>query len=192
MQHTTRLKIAGLAGILTLSIAGCGYAASTKQVNYSKDTYGNEARITEYQQSILDTTQPAPKLSYSLQRANLIKRLKWMNNPNQVSYIYLFSTMGTLVSFYVVKGAITSLNEHLTTQTQLVEGIGQSQYGPYSHVVNSPSLDGTYGSQGGSSTIFFYDEFGAYIQWSGPYLWSSQPLTLHTQPLVTQPLGGKP
>jgi hypothetical protein len=94
------------------------------------------------------------------------------------------------VSFYVVKGAISSLNEHLTTQTQLVEGIGQSQYGPYSHVVNSPSLTGTYGNEG--TGIFFYTENGQLIQWSGQYLWSSQPLTLHTQPLVTQAIGGKP
>ncbi len=178
--------MAGL--LLPAGIAGCGYSTGS-QANYSLDTYGQEARISQQQQARLDKVQPVPTLNYSLQRTNLIRRLNLMNNPNRVSYIYLFSQMGTLVSFYVVKGAVSSLNEHLTTQTQLVVGIGTNSY-QRSHVVNSPSLDGTYGNNG--SGIFFYTENGQFIQWSGQYLWSTQPLTLHTQPLVTQTVGGKP
>ena len=189
MKRTTLVKLGALGSILALGISGCGYAAS-KQTNYSADTYGSEARITERQQAHFDHVQPPPILNYSLQRTNLTRRLLLMNNPNRVSYIYLFSQMGTLVGFYVVKGAISSLNEHLTTQTQLVEGIGNNRSGPRSQIVNSPSLDGTYGNNG--TGIFFYTETGQYVQWNGPYLWSSQPQTLHTQPLVTQALGGKP
>jgi hypothetical protein len=179
-------------GVLALGLAGCGSGGGqqAQQMNYSQDTYGQEASVTEQQQANFDKTQPAPKLSYSLQRQNLITRLKMMNNPNRVSYIYLMSNYGNIVSFYVVKGAVSSLNEHLTTQSQLVLGAGKSQYGPYSHVVNSPSLDGTYGNQG--TGIFFFTETGAMIQWGGNYLWSTQPLTVHAQPILTQSVAGKP
>lgn len=186
------------AGVLMVGLVGCGVGgggtAQQKQMNYAQDTYGQEAGVTEHQQAILDKTQPDPHLTYSLQRQNLITRLNMMNNPNRVSYIYLMSQYGNIVAFYVVKGAVSSLNEHLTTQTQLVLGAGvengTGSNGPTSHVVNSPSLDGTYGNQG--TGIFFFTETGAMIQWNGPYMWSTQPLTVHEQPILTQSLAGNP
>ena len=197
MKKKSALLASGILGLSLLGLAGCGSGGGgqqAQQVNYSQDTYGKEASVTEQQQANFDKTQPAPKLSYSLQRQNLITRLKMMNNPNRVSYIYLMSSYGNIVSFYVVKGAVSSLNEHLTTQSQLVLGVGQESgagsNGPTSHVVNSPSLDGTYGNQG--TGIFFFTETGAMVQWNGPYMWSSQPLTVHAQPILTQSVAGKP
>ncbi len=172
------LAVVGLSFLLT----GCG--SPPAQANYKTNTYGNESRKTEAQQKILDKTQPVPVLTSSLQRANLIKRLKMLNHPNAISYVYLLSNAGQIVAFFPIKGTISSLNEHLTTQTQMVAGLGLGAHYGHSHIVNSPSLSGVYGNQG--SGIFFFTTSGTLVQWNGMYLLTSTPLMLHVQPLVTQ------
>ena len=47
-------------------------------------------------------------------------------------------------------------------------------------VVDSPQLDGSYGSNGDG--IFFFTTEGAYVEWNGEYMVSDYPLKLSTQP----------
>ena len=71
----------------------------------SSGTQGKEAKLTENQQAIHLKTTPPPKLSDSLERKNLTKRLTLFNDPNKVSYIYLIE-YGKVMAFYTIKGDI--------------------------------------------------------------------------------------
>lgn len=119
---------------------------------------------------------PAPQLDNSLERANISKRLTTFSDSNKISYIYLVS-FGKVMAFYTVKGKITSGGKRLTPQNQIAY---QELGTPDNVVVEAPELDGTYGSS--NPYVFFWTTDGAYVQWSGEYMLSDQPLQLTTAP----------
>lgn len=131
----------------------------------------------------LTTQDPIPDLSNSLERKNIIKRLRLFEDENKVSYIYLIS-FGKVMAFYPIKGKVSSGGKRLTNDQQLVKGYTPGgQYGysqEKSDVMNAPELDGTYGKSG--DYIFFWTTDGTYCQWNEAYLLSDRPLKLSTQP----------
>jgi len=133
----------------------------------------------------LATQDPIPDLSNSLERKNIIKRLKLFEDENKVSYIY-FLSFGKVIAFYPIKGKVSSGSKRLTNDQQLVQGYaGAGQYGDShakSDVMNAPELDGTYGRSG--DYIFFWTTANAYVQWNGEYMLCDQPLKLTTQPEI--------
>ncbi len=132
------------------------------------------------------TTQPAPSLDQSAERANLIERLKLLNTQNLTGYIYLMGENGQVVANYVTNGKASSLNAYLTADSKLTKGDGT----PCSYLSDScfetemPDLDGTYGKN--ADGIFFFTSDGAYLEWYGPYLWSNQPLKINTPVTLTR------
>ena len=83
---------------------------------------------------------------------------------------------------YVCKGKVSSVNSKLTTQEQIVDDPYGRSYDVGGKVVESPDLDGSYGSNG--DAIFFFTTDGAYIEWPGVYHLSDFPLRLTTQPIL--------
>src|ERR1035437_176822 len=61
-----------------------------------------------------------PVLTKSLERINIKKRLELFEDENKVSYIYLIS-FGKVMSFYTVKGKVSSGNKRLTANQTQVE-----------------------------------------------------------------------
>ncbi len=189
----TKLHIAsGIVTVATLTITGYGLAQpahacwfSCSDVNTeAKNTFTKEAALTEVNQRKLSQNQPLPQFDTSLERTNLINRLKQWNKPDKISYVYLLQ-FGKVMSFYTVKGKVSSLNSLVTNPTQVVDGAGNqcaassvSATGCTS--VPSPDLDGSYGDN--PQGIFFWTTEGAYVEWSGDYMLSDQPLKLTTQP----------
>lgn len=148
----------------------CTSDSTAQQVNEQQAVANNQAK--------LQTAVPLPQLDNSLERANISKRLQLWNDSAKVSYIYLTS-YGKVMAFYTVKGKITSGNKRLTSPQKQV----QSDYcgqGNCDLVMDSPELDGTYGSS--APYIFFWTTDGAYVQWNGEYMLSDQPLKLTTTP----------
>lgn len=141
------------------------------------DTQREESLFTEEQQKRLIKAVPPPPLQYSLERENLKKRLTRFNDKNKISYIYLVSH-GQVMAFYVVKGKVSSVNSKLTTGEQLV----RFYTGGDTHVVESPQLDGSYGTNG--DAIFFFTDNDVYVEWSGQYMLADQPLKLSTTPIL--------
>lgn len=142
-------------------------------------TQRQEQATTENQQALHLKVVPPPKLSTSQERKNLVERLKRFNTDSKVSYIYLVS-FGKVMAFYTVKGKVSSVNSLLTTPDQLVSAVYQDY-----HVVSSPDLDGSYGSNG--DAVFFFTTDGTYVEWSGDYMLCDKPLKLTTPPeLVIQ------
>ena len=78
------------------------------------------------------------------------------------------------MAFYTVKGKVSSVNSLLTTPKQAFSYRGTVI------IVESPQLDGSYGTNG--NAIFFFTTEGAYVEWPGEYLLSDQPLKLVTPP----------
>ncbi len=139
-----------------------------------------EAAFTETNQArLIQATQP-PTLSKSLERENLKRRLLRFNDADKVSYIYLASNTGVIMAFMPIKGKVSSVNSKLTTAEQIV--IKRRTGSWTAHVVESPQLDGSYGTNG--NAIFFFTTEDVYVEWSGLYMLCDQPLKLSTPPLM--------
>ncbi|MCR4279917.1 MAG: hypothetical protein NUV82_00645, partial [Candidatus Komeilibacteria bacterium] len=132
---------------------------------------------------LMEDVKP-PKINNSIERQNLAKRLLRFNVADKISYIYLINT-GKIMAFFTVKGKVSSVNSMLTCTKQLVDdgqGNGTSNGGRDNvHVVDSPDLDGSYGSNG--DAIFFFTDTDIYVEWNGKYFLCDQYITLR-QPLA--------
>tara|TARA_R110000850_G_scaffold70208_1_gene155777 strand:- start:265 stop:894 length:630 start_codon:yes stop_codon:yes gene_type:complete len=145
-----------------------------------ENSYGREQSITEVSQSNFNKNQPPKLLEWSLERDNLNKRNARWNNPNKVSYIYILSDTGIIISYFTIKGKVSSVNSKLTTNQQVV----RRYYGSAtSGVVESPSMDGSYGSNG--DAVFFFLTDGTYMEWAGKYLLSDNYIRLVQKPVLT-------
>ena len=157
--------------------------SQSSQMNYNNNTLGTEAKTTEENQRKLLKAQPPSKIDYSNERQNLDKRnLEW-NNKNKLGYVYCISNAGVIIAFYTIKGKVSSVNSMLTTNMQLVEDPNTHWDTESSVTMESPNLDGSYGTNGDG--IFFYTTEGVYVEWNGIYQLSSQPLKMSTKPLLT-------
>jgi hypothetical protein len=167
MKRTIRLLL-GLFAFIILSSEGCERAQTTQGIEQNK--------VEENQKRLMAETD-IPILKSSLDRKQISRRLVMFEDENKVSYIYLIS-FGKVMAFYAVKGKVTSGSKRLTTNEKLEYGDG----GEYNQqfVMESPSLDGTYG--GSDAYVFFWTTSGAYIQWNGEYMLADQPLKMSTQP----------
>lgn len=160
--------------LIAVLASGC-----TDTENYKDTTSGQEATLTEENQNRLLKASPPPKLSQSLERENLIRRLELLNDEDKIFYIYLVS-YGKVMAEYVAKGKISSVNSKLTTQEQIVDDPFARSYEVGGKVVESPDLDGSYGTNG--DAIFFFTTEGAYVEWAGEYVCSDFPLSMTTPP----------
>jgi hypothetical protein len=170
-----------VALVLTLSLAGC--------VRYTQGTQSQEMQATEENQKGLREKYPVAKLEHSLELENLNRRLEFVNQPDRVSYIYLLDH-GKVITFFPIKGKVSSLNSFSTTSEQLVDSRGRlcgsiepkTGYvvdGPC-YDVESPDLDGSYGDNG--EGVFFFTTDGVYVEWKGNYMLASEPLKISTPP----------
>ncbi len=161
--------------LMGMSNSGCDNGSeSVRQVS---EMQNNDQLSTADNFLRLSKTVPPPKLTDSQERRNLIKRLERFNVGNKISYIYLIS-YGKVMAFYTVKGKVSSVNSMLTCTQQTVLANVPGRWD--SHVVDSPDLDGSYGSNG--NAIFFFTTEDVYVEWPGEYLLSDQPLKLITLP----------
>ena len=83
-----------------------------------------------------------------------------------------------IMGFFPIKGKVSSVNSKLTTGEQIVHDPYRYQSG--GKVVESPQLDGSYGTNG--AAIFFFTTEDVYVEWSGDYVLLDQPLQL-SQPV---------
>lgn len=161
-----------LAGMSVFCLVGCEVRIS----DATQSSFKKESVVNESTQQRLSSQIPAPTLQTSLERKNLVRRANWVNRENAQSYIYLIS-YGKVIKYFNVDGKVSSLNSYLTAMER-VEKLdrGGVDYAPTFVVLEAPDLDGSYGKN--PDGIFFWTTEGAYVEWKGEYLWSSQPLFL--------------
>lgn len=173
------LPVAILA-VMLFAGAGCTDAGNG---SYSKDA----AKVEETQKRVQDSV-PIPDIKTSAERKNISGRATLFDNESLITYIYLVS-YGKVMAFYPVKGKVSSLNSYLTPLDKIVNYRGEPCSNGFDNntascstplIVSAPDIDGAYGQN--ANGIFFFTTEGAYVEWSGDYMVSSQPLKLQTAP----------
>jgi hypothetical protein len=159
------MKKGPLLLLLVLSLVATGCESSRNK------TANVEQRLTEENQTTLLKNQPPPKLTWSLERDNLIRRFKLQNDSTLAFYMYIFvEGVGTPVGYYMVN-KVSSVNSQLTNTEQIATTPQSADW----HVIPSPAEDGSYGENG--MGVFAFTPEGVYIEHNLHYLVSSIPLT---------------
>lgn len=180
----------GLAAALILSGCSSGAQVNPAQAAGQQQTLNNWAAVTK------NAADQYPNLEDSIELHNLHERLLRYNTASKISYIYLFSAMGTPMAYFTIKGKVTS-NASQMTPTQAVNFVcdGSSSNSNYTcdHVVTElPEDDLSYGPS--EPGIFFFTTDNVMITWGNDnFLLSDTPLQLDTSKLVLNYLpGSKP
>lgn len=170
------IKITAL--IISLSIFALGNSeCGNKQVEGNKTAFEEQTR-TETNQQHLNEIQPAPRLQWSLERDNLIKRFKLMNDRSVFMYMYIFNYgIAEPIGYYQVN-KVSSVNSQLTNTEQIVDAGGSGGY--HYTVLPSPAEDGSYGTNGNG--VFGFTPEDIYIEHNMQYIVSTAPLSFEKQP----------
>ena len=161
-----------LSSILTLVFLLSSCFSGDHQANTSAK---DEQEHTEANQRNLNSVQPAPTITWSLERDNLIKRFKLQNDRSIVFFMYVFiEGVADPIGYYQVN-KVSSVNSQLTNPEQLVyqpsEGAGSTDY----FQLPSPSEDGSYGENG--SAVFGFTPEEIYLEHNMKYICSTVPLS---------------
>lgn len=131
----------------------------------------DEQAKTEVNQQGLNSIQPPPRITWSLERDNLIRRFKLQNDRTVMFYMYLFiEGFSEPIGYYQVN-KVSSVNSQLTNPMQSIY-IGQHSG---SVVLPSPAEDGSYGTNG--DAVFGFTPEEIYIEHNMKYVVSTVPLS---------------
>jgi len=171
-----------------ISFAGCSgknndFAGSTEAVS---EIQAQDQLDTATQFGRLRNNQPPPTdLEYSQERYQLNKRFRRFNTADKTSYIYLVD-FGKIMGFFVIKGKVSSVNSKMTcTQQTVYDGKGTSRGRDGVHVVESPALDGSFGTNG--DAVFFFTDTDIYVEWNGIYMLCDEYIKMAQPPELVVP-----
>ena len=161
--------------VLLLSVLIVSCEVSTRPSNISAK---DEQEHTEVNQRNLNSVQPPPTITWSLERDNLIKRFKLQNDRAVSFYMYVFiEGISEPIGYYQVN-KVSSVNSQLTNPEQIIKN-SSYESGNYS-TIPSPAEDGSYGTNG--DAIFGFTPEDIYIETNMKYITSTVPLTF-TKPV---------
>jgi len=164
------MKKLSLVAITLLVFTSCVDYARPKNVS-AKD----EQAHTENNQQRLNSTQPLPDISWSMERDNLIKLKKLQNDRTINFYMYVFiEGIGEPIGYYQVN-KVSSVNSQLSNPMQLVRGDLGPNYGDL--VLPSPSEDGSYGENG--DAVFGFTPEDICIETNMKFICATVPLTFN-------------
>ena len=135
-----------------------------------------EQAHTEQNQQNLNSIQPPPTITWSLERDNLIKRFKLQNDRAVMFYMYVFiEGVAQPIGYYQVN-KVSSVNSQLTNTMQIISGMRGGNDLPSGQVavVPSPAEDGSYGTNGDG--VFGFTPEDIYIETNMKYITSTVPL----------------
>lgn len=163
----------------TILLSSLFFTGCTTQTSSNQE----QSMVLEQNQQKLIDAVPVPQVDSSSDRKSIARRAETFGNENKISYVYLVS-YGKVMAFYTITGKVVSIKSYLTPQEQIVDSRGVPCDGYCSsgngYIVQAPDIDGTFGDN--AEAVFFYTTDGAYVEWSGEYMVSDQPLRLTTQP----------
>lgn len=132
----------------------------------------DEQAHTEINQQNLNQVQPAPRITWSLERDNLIKRFKLQNDRSVMFYMYIFNEgVSAPIGYYQIN-KVSSVNSQLTNTEQIVKN-SSYEAGNYS-TLPSPAEDGSYGTNG--DAVFGFTPEDIYIEHNMHYIVATVPL----------------
>jgi hypothetical protein len=156
---------------LTSCVDGVGRKANTSALD--------EQNHTEENQRALNSVQPPPTITWSLERDNLIKRFKLQNDRAVTFFMYIFiEGVAAPIGYYQVN-KVSSVNSQLTNPEQIVTYSSPNHSDGYGqHVIPSPAEDGSYGTNGDG--VFGFTPEDIYIESNMKYITSTVPLHFNT------------
>jgi len=158
--------------MLLLIVAFFLLSSSSCEVRQDNTSALKEQKQTEVNQTQLNSVQPAPRITWSLERDNLIKRFKLQNDRAVSFFMYIFiEGISEPIGYYQVN-KISSVNSQLTNTMQIVDDPFKYQSG--GQILPSPAEDGSYGTNG--DAIFGFTPEGIYIETNMKYVTSTVPL----------------
>ena len=141
--------------IMSFGLIGC-------EVDEARQVRNQQMEDKSIQAMNVMKQTPVPEFKRSLERENIVKRLKVTNDPNTLQWIYPMSA-GRVVGRFPVLGKVTGGSKRLTPETYY-DGGG-------SEIL--PDETGAYGSS--DAYIFWFDPAGRYHQHRGDYFLSPVP-----------------
>lgn len=139
-----------------------------------------EQRMTEKNQDQLLHSQPPPRVTWSLERDNLIQRFKLQNDRTVIMYMYIFNYgIANPIGYYQVN-KVSSVNSQLTNPEQIICN-ETFEAGNYSTIA-SPAEDGSYGENG--AAIFGFTPDQVYIEHNMQYVVATAPLNFPKSPNI--------
>jgi len=111
-----------------------------------------------------------------LERENVAEKLKRDSNPSRLSYIYLLSLDGKVISHFVAKGKVSSSDSQLLPTQEVRDVCGSGCTDRFEF--EAAGDDATYGNR--EPGIFFFTPEGQMVTWSGDYIQSDRPLSIKT------------
>lgn len=167
--------------IVAAGLVGCAEYVEAQPSSFEASGQANEEAV----KSIINN-DTLPKITRSLERENIKRRVEFINQPDRIGYLYLLSENGQLIKEVQVLGKVSSLNSYLTPMEdiQLIEHKGDNRWIVTPVTTQAADLDGTYGEN--AAGIFWFTPDGIYQEWSGLYFYSSDRMTFTTQPLLME------
>lgn len=166
-RKLTGLVAAGMTGILLLTAGSCsGENGQSAQEKKAED----QAPLLKKWETDPEQAYPANALGNSLDRKNLVERLKRNNDPNRVSYVYEKSYDGRITGYYVAKGKMTSTEGSLLPTDNIEHPCG---YSDCYLTTQGIGQDGTYGPNEGEGTVFFFTAQGVMVTLSATSVWTT-------------------
>lgn len=178
----------GIFAATAVVLTGCN---STSKPSSQKQAQ----QITEQYSSKLTTAVPYPlaEMNDSLERANLRERLLRYNQPSKISYLYILSYDGKVMSYYTIKGKVSSTQSQLTN-TQNIQGCPNTgNSGQCGVAVDSMGDDGSYGQEeGGQNGIFAFTTDGVLVETSMPFVVTDAPEKINADRTLSYVDGSTP
>lgn len=186
-SRSVRLGTAsGGAVLLTVLLT----AGSCGEQSKPPSSQQSQQQITERYASNLTNAVPYPvaQMKDSIERRNLRERLLRYNNPDKISYIYLLSQTGQVITYYTIKGKVSNNSSQMTNSQNVNDCSGWQN--PCRTVTDSMGDDGSYGPN--EEGIFFFTTEDVMVTWNGPYLLSDAPQEIKTPPIIVYDKTSKP
>ena len=158
--------------LLVFVFASMLMASSCDDGRPSNTSALDEQARTEKNQRALNKVQPAPRLTWSLEREELTKRELLQNDRSVMFFMYIFvEGVSQPIGYYQVN-KISSVDSQLTNTQQIVTSYRDGGF--EEHVLPSPSEDGSYGTNGNG--VFGFTPEDIYIETNMHYVTSTVPL----------------
>ncbi|MDF2879710.1 MAG: hypothetical protein K0R54_267 [Clostridiaceae bacterium] len=173
-----------LIAMVLLSLVGCMSTSSMPVEDNS--SYEASSKANEESAKAIMANDTLPKITKSLERENIKRRIEFINQSGRIGYLYLLSDAGQLIKEVQVLGKVSSLNSYLTPMEEIhtIEHDMGEYWGETPVITQAPDLDGTYGLN--ADGIFWFTPDGVYQEWSGQYFYSADRMSFTTQPLLME------
>jgi len=163
-----KISVYIIIALLAISLSSC--------IQHDQNTATKEQELTETNQKQLLLNQPPPRISWSMERDNLIKRFKLMNDRSVMFYMYIFIEGNAEPVGYYQVNKVSSVNSQLTNTEQVY-----ASNASWGITLPSPAEDGSYGSNG--DDVFGFTPEGIYIEHNMHYIVSTVPLSFRNVPI---------